>query len=158
MPSPRFLTALALTITWLSYLLLYFFPTPLISAPPSSASSPQSSIKAIRQPSRFPSSASALTNDTWFPVRRDGVIFITHGMNKVLRETAFALTKQGFQVLLGVKNKAERRSFLYSMQKGLELIDFDIQDPSTYPPLVYRLREMRQVTFLSLVRLLVVEV
>lgn len=119
----------ALIITWFSYLLLW-----------------------MCFPSRTPTSAKAqvVTNTgqnitvDYLPSRPDGVIFISHAASGPAREAVYILSRFGYQVLVGVKDKIERRSFLYSLRKGIELIDFDVSDPSTYPPLIYRLRHIRR--------------
>jgi hypothetical protein len=79
-----------------------------------------------------------------YPLRNDGVFFISHASSGPARELALTLSKYGFQVLVGVKNKVEKRSFLYSMKKGIELIEFNLEDPTTYPTLIYRLRYIRR--------------
>lgn len=101
-------------------------------------------IQHTTPPASAPRSKLASANHTSFPLRSDGVLFISHASSGPAREAALLLPRFGFHVLIGVKDKAERRSFLYSMRKGVELIDFDMADPSTYPNLIYRLRHIRR--------------
>lgn len=118
----------ALLITWLSYFLLW-----------------------MSFPSRSPTVARGDTITTRrsngsveYPARPTGVVFISHAASGPVREAVYTLSRYGYQVLVGVKDKVERRSYLYSLRKGIELIDFDVADPATYPPLIYRLRHIRR--------------
>lgn len=109
-----------------------------------SAEEEQVVIQHTTLPASAPRSKLASANHTSFPLRSDGVLFISHASSGPAREAALLLPRFGFHVLIGVKDKTERRSFLYSMRKGVELIDFDMADPSTYPNLIYRLRHIRR--------------
>jgi NAD(P)-dependent dehydrogenase (short-subunit alcohol dehydrogenase family) len=75
------------------------------------------------------------------PVKTDGIIIMTGGSSGSVHETAFQLAKHGYQVLFGVSSSQESKAFsYYGAQKGLEFIQFNMFDPSTYPDLIYRLR------------------
>ncbi len=78
------------------------------------------------------------------PIRREGVIFFTDASTGAVRDAALSLTQQGFHVVVGASSKAEQRSFAYLARKGLEIIPFNLYDPSTYPDAVYRLRHIRR--------------
>lgn len=78
------------------------------------------------------------------PFRSDGVVFVSNAFNGPIRESLEKLRKTGYHILVGVKNNMERNSFSYSLGKGLEFIDFNIGDPSTYPDLIYRLRVIQR--------------
>lgn len=78
------------------------------------------------------------------PTRRDGVLFFSDGAKGVARESALELAKQGYHVLVGVKSEDEKRSFAFESRKGLEIILYDIADPSTLANLVYRLRQIKR--------------
>jgi len=74
----------------------------------------------------------------------DGVVFFANGVTGSSRLTAYELARRGFHILIAVRDQAERRSYSYSLRKGMELINFDISDPSTYPALVDRLRYIKR--------------
>jgi hypothetical protein len=76
------------------------------------------------------------------PIRNDGVIFVSDGAKGIAREASLQLASYGFHVLVGVKTNAEVRSFAYESRKGLEPLIFDIQDPTTFVPLIYKLRKI----------------
>jgi hypothetical protein len=78
------------------------------------------------------------------PIRKDGVIFVTDGSKGEARLASIELAKHGYHVLLGCKTDAEMRSFAFDARKGLELIKFDLVDPSTFVGLIYRLRQIRR--------------
>jgi hypothetical protein len=78
------------------------------------------------------------------PVRKDGVVFVTDGAQGVARQASIELAKHGYHVLVGCKTDAEVRSFAFDARKGLEMIKFDIADPSTFVTLIYRLRQVRR--------------
>lgn len=78
------------------------------------------------------------------PPNRDGVIFITSGSSGIAHEAILELTKHGYYVLVGVASNLDRKAFTYVQRKGLELIKFDMMDPTMYPDLVYRLRHIRR--------------
>lgn len=79
-----------------------------------------------------------------YPIRRDGTILVSNAAHGSCRDSVFMLSEAGFQVVLGVKDLAERSSFLYSIRKGMEFSNFSLSDPSLYPPLIYRLRQIRR--------------
>jgi hypothetical protein len=86
------------------------------------------------------------TNKVVLPVvvRRDGVVFVSDGAKGTAREASVELSKLGFHVLVGVKSEEEKRSFAFESRKGLEVILFDIADPTTLVKVVYRLRQLRR--------------
>lgn len=121
----------ALVFTWFSYFLLWLcFPSriPTAATAESIAAAPSVLVKQRVE----------------YPARSDGVIFVSHAASGPAREAVYVLARFGYQVVVGVKNDLERRSYLYSLRKGIELIQFDISDPSTYPTLIYRLRHIRR--------------
>lgn len=69
---------------------------------------------------------------------------MSNGAAGAARDASFSLAQHGYHVLLGVRNKRERGSFSYVSRKGIELIDFDMEDQGTYPGLVDRLRTIRR--------------
>jgi len=75
---------------------------------------------------------------------RETVIFVTAGSSGVSQEAVLELAKNGYYVLVGVATPLERKSFTYLQRKGLELVHFDLLDPTTYPDVVYRLRHIRR--------------
>lgn len=79
-----------------------------------------------------------------YPIRRDGTIFVSNAAHGSCRDSTYKLSEVGFQVVVGVKDLAERSSYLYSIRKGMELTNFSLSDPSLYPPLIYRLRQIRR--------------
>ena len=101
-------------------------------------------VLAIFFTSKHSPPASAVEHVRNVPVRKDGVIFISDGAKGSSREAAIELAKHGYHVLVGAKTDAEIRSFAFDARKGLELIKFDITNPSTYVTLVYRLRQIRR--------------
>lgn len=90
-----------------------------------------------------PPPASDRLRVSW-PVRKDGVIFVTDGAKGDSRLASIELAKHGYHVLVGCKTDAEIRSFAFDARKGLELIKFDLVDPSTFVGLIYRLRQIRR--------------
>ncbi len=85
-------------------------------------------------------------SETFNPVavRKDGVVFVTDGAQGVARQASIELAKHGYHVLVGCKTDAEIRSFAFDARKGLEMIKFDLADPSTFVTLIYRLRQVRR--------------
>jgi hypothetical protein len=76
--------------------------------------------------------------------RKDGVIFVSNAVEGPIRDAVLTLSKFGYHMLIGVRNKKERNSFSYVTQKGVELVNFDMGDPGTYVDMVYRLRQIRK--------------
>jgi hypothetical protein len=91
-------------------------------------------------------SSNNLTNKVVIPtvVRRDGVVFVSDGAKGIARDASIELTKLGYHVLVGVKSEEEKRSFVFESRKGLEVIIFDVADPTTLVKVVYRLRQLKR--------------
>lgn len=87
-----------------------------------------------------------LSLPTWHnvSVHRDGVIFFSNGVDGRAREVAFSLARRGYHVLLGVRTIQEKATFAYVQQKGVEIILFSLEDPSSYQPVIDRLRKIRR--------------
>eukprot|EP01039_Chlorochromonas_danica_P004588 gene4588-5030_t len=87
-----------------------------------------------------------ISSPTWHnvSVHRGGVVFFSNGVDGRAREAAFSLARRGYHVLLGVRTLQEKASFAYVQQKGVETILFSIEDPSSYQPVIDRLRRIRR--------------
>ena len=74
------------------------------------------------------------------PVQKDSVLFFTAASSGPAQEAAMQLSSHGYQVVIGTKSADKQAFSYYGLKKGIELIDFDLFDPSTFPDLIYRLR------------------
>jgi hypothetical protein len=77
--------------------------------------------------------------------RKDGTILVTSAASRAIRNAGLELAKHGSHVLFGVQSADQRKALTaYTGRKGIELIKFDMYDPSTFPDVIYRLRIIKR--------------
>ncbi len=77
--------------------------------------------------------------------RKDGTVLVTSAASGAIRNAGVELAKHGSHVLFGFQSADQRKALTaYTGRKGIELIKFDMYDPSTFPDVIYRLRIIKR--------------
>jgi hypothetical protein len=123
-----------------------FQSDPTTSIPPVSREPKHKTAAAAATAGAAPAMTTDPTESSTFifdvSVNKDSVVFFTSVSAGPSQNAALQLASYGYQSLIGSKSEIDYllRDSYSSMTKGLERINFNLFDPSTFPDLIYRLR------------------